>query len=937
MNAADLVNDPLVRVARELTPSSILAAARSHENARSQDDEDRLLKAGGFAVPDLMLTSFQHHAAVLAYNAGIVGFEQTERTFLDMPDAWRRHDVTDAELRLVRQGVFLKAGTMVWPFRQDAPMANHSAFHSPRWLTHAFVHALLGSIYWPGLTEFELVHMARLSEVVAAWHWYWLAELGRETCSRHVNFDGVSVMAECHACSELESQARSRDVRLERLGASHAAEVASSAVDTLRYEVHAYWHGLLSGRLVIPEVDAIDHGDACDYARIHQRRLTSAAHALWVDQCLEAGTDYAADAADYARRTADLVEALMTPAALVSHEEHAVRRAVRTLQDLAQRVAHDGQSDNHVAPGHVAAVEALGALVRQIRTLEPTEQGAGLADRAVADGIERVAADIHGHRAIFQLGYRPTMDTTVEPEASRAARREAYLTKIDASRTPWAPFMRSTFFNAVDMTMDGPRQVPLSEELNNGVRAAVHLKTMNPEALLVSELLYGISVHWGGDSGAREDAMRWHNRLSPLSLPPRDRWDEFRVMPNPNIGGFPSAVPPAWLQKVIDGTHAGDDAFDVTKPPMLEEEERAHVLAGHGRTAPLMLPYTRARAELLEALQYSPTLNELEALGHDEALLERSLREELVVLMHSVHATDLAGLPALPEALVEMITPGIFDEGPWADPEQAAYYTALVDRSEHYSAVAKALVGKVRIHVEAQVADLGCGTGVVAAEVLKRLGPEGLVVGVDPAEPMLEIARARFEDGRVKFERGNAHSLNDAMPLGPGFSAVLCSSALWLEKSPESALRAIRGSLRRRGQVAFSVPAEYLGDVEHMTTDGAVAVATAIHQARKELGLAAPSTESAVGAGMPEVLSTQPLIERTLERIGYGSIAFDVFERDWTVAEYLDWMGQPVVVGNMVPGASADQRAAFLKAIAAKVPGDTPLKARWTLITARRA
>src|ERR1700687_6017273 len=46
-----------------------------------------------------------------------------------------------------------------------------------------------------------------------------------------------------------------------------------------------------------------------------------------------------------------------------------------------------------------------------------------------------------------------------------------------------------------------------------------------------------------------------------------------------------------------------------------------------------------------------------------------------------------------------------------------------------------------RIQTGAQVLDVGCGTGTLAMEVVRRVGREGRVAGVDPS--LEQIARAR--------------------------------------------------------------------------------------------------------------------------------------------------------------------------------------------------
>src|SRR5947199_6108768 len=57
--------------------------------------------------------------------------------------------------------------------------------------------------------------------------------------------------------------------------------------------------------------------------------------------------------------------------------------------------------------------------------------------------------------------------------------------------------------------------------------------------------------------------------------------------------------------------------------------------------------------------------------------------------------------------------------------------------------------------------DVATGTGDLALELAARVGPQGEVIGVDFAERMLELARAKLvAAGRpVRFEAGNALAL----------------------------------------------------------------------------------------------------------------------------------------------------------------------------------
>lgn len=56
-----------------------------------------------------------------------------------------------------------------------------------------------------------------------------------------------------------------------------------------------------------------------------------------------------------------------------------------------------------------------------------------------------------------------------------------------------------------------------------------------------------------------------------------------------------------------------------------------------------------------------------------------------------------------------------------------------------------------------RVLDVACGTGVLAREALGRVQPGGSVVGLDPNEGMLTVARRK--EPRIEWRRGRAEDL----------------------------------------------------------------------------------------------------------------------------------------------------------------------------------
>ena len=99
------------------------------------------------------------------------------------------------------------------------------------------------------------------------------------------------------------------------------------------------------------------------------------------------------------------------------------------------------------------------------------------------------------------------------------------------------------------------------------------------------------------------------------------------------------------------------------------------------------------------------------------------------------------------------------------------YERAALSFWDRYGA---ATVARLPLAAGDAVIDLCCGTGASAIPSARAVGPGGRVIGVDLAEPMLELARARAaREGlaNVEFRRGDATSAG--LPDG-GFDAVVC-------------------------------------------------------------------------------------------------------------------------------------------------------------------
>jgi SAM-dependent methyltransferase len=99
-----------------------------------------------------------------------------------------------------------------------------------------------------------------------------------------------------------------------------------------------------------------------------------------------------------------------------------------------------------------------------------------------------------------------------------------------------------------------------------------------------------------------------------------------------------------------------------------------------------------------------------------------------------------------------------------------------------------------------RVLEVGCGTGVLAREVINRVGDGGSVTGLDLSESMLGVARGICPD--VDFRQGNAMDL----PFeDDSFDVVIASFMLMFVPDPVLAVSELWRVLKPGGRLTFAV------------------------------------------------------------------------------------------------------------------------------------
>ncbi|WP_156686074.1 class I SAM-dependent methyltransferase [Mycobacterium sp. Marseille-P9652] len=139
----------------------------------------------------------------------------------------------------------------------------------------------------------------------------------------------------------------------------------------------------------------------------------------------------------------------------------------------------------------------------------------------------------------------------------------------------------------------------------------------------------------------------------------------------------------------------------------------------------------------------------------------------------------------------------------WASPVGSMLY-------DNTQALARRLVNAWRLPIEwlrippgGIALDVGSGPGNITASLARAAGPDGLALGVDISEPMLERAVRNEAGPRVGFIRADAQRL----PLRDGcVDAVVSTAVLQLVPHPTAALAEMGRVLRRGGRLAVMVP-----------------------------------------------------------------------------------------------------------------------------------
>ena len=99
-----------------------------------------------------------------------------------------------------------------------------------------------------------------------------------------------------------------------------------------------------------------------------------------------------------------------------------------------------------------------------------------------------------------------------------------------------------------------------------------------------------------------------------------------------------------------------------------------------------------------------------------------------------------------------------------------------------------------------RVLDVACGTGILTREIANRVGTNGSVVGLDPNEGMLVVAKGKAPE--IEWRQAYA----EVLPFdSSSFDAVVCQFGLMFFENRRAALEEMVRVLRQGGHLAVAV------------------------------------------------------------------------------------------------------------------------------------
>jgi SAM-dependent methyltransferase len=195
-----------------------------------------------------------------------------------------------------------------------------------------------------------------------------------------------------------------------------------------------------------------------------------------------------------------------------------------------------------------------------------------------------------------------------------------------------------------------------------------------------------------------------------------------------------------------------------------------------------------------------------------------------------------------------------------------------------------------------RVLDLGCGTGMLAC----RIAEEGLeVIGVDPAEGMLRIARARPGTGKVTWVKSHGQSFDLQQRFDLVYMTGHAFQALLTDEDVVAVLANVARHLAPGGRLAFETRNPLARAWESWTPEKTRSVVETSEHGRIEQSFEARAEGD---TGIVAIAQHDRYLDKGIHRVGRSRIrlsASSAWRRWWREPALRPWRG--MATGIAVP------------------------------------